>query len=80
MQTNLWRSLVGLSPDSSRLIKGNILAANADGSYAITTSDGATILARPLAGQTWAPAAGVFVQSGRIIDSAPDLPGITQYV
>ncbi|MCQ4165148.1 hypothetical protein [Tahibacter harae] len=79
MKTRLWTNLAGLLPDPL-LIKGNILISHGDGSYAVATADGATILARALPGQTWAPAAGVFVQSGRIVDSAPDLPGITQYV
>lgn len=79
MPANLWSSLVALMPTTRRL-KGNITASNADGSYSIATADGATIRARPLPGQTWTTGAGVFVEDGRIVDSAPSLPGVTQYV
>lgn len=79
MPTNPWLNLMGLIP-SGRYIKGNVTAVNADGSYTIATSDGSTIRARALPGQTWTPTQGVFVQDGRIIDSAPDLEGITQFV
>ena len=78
MQTNLWSDLVGLMP-VGRYIKGNVIAENADGSYSVATSDGATIRARPLPGQTWNTAAGVLVHNGCLIDNAPSLPGITQY-
>lgn len=79
MQTSLWRELVGLLP-SGRLIKGNVVALNADGSYTVATGDGSTIRARPQPGQTWTVLEGVFVQGGYIVDRAPALPGITQYV
>lgn len=74
-----WRALTGLLP-AGRTIKGNVTALNADGSATIATSDGATIRARPLPEQEWHPGDGVLVQDGRIIDRAPSLPGITQYV
>lgn len=76
---NVWLQLTGLLPQS-RLIKGNVTATNADGSVTIATSDGATIRARPLPGQTWAVTDGVFVEDGRVVDTAPSLPGVTQYV
>jgi hypothetical protein len=79
MPTNPWLDLLGLVPQG-RYIKGNVTAINADGSVTVATSDGATIRARPLPGQTWTPTQGVFVQDGRIVDSAPDLPGVTQTV
>lgn len=79
MQTNLWRELVGLLP-TGRLIKGNVTAVNGDGSYTIATNDGSTIRARPQPGQVWSVPDGVFVLDGYIVDQAPDLPGITQYV
>jgi 8-oxo-dGTP pyrophosphatase MutT (NUDIX family) len=75
----LWGALLGILP-GSRAIKGNITAENADGSYTIATADGGTIRARPLPGQTWEVTDGVFVEDGRIIDSAPSLPGVTQTV
>jgi len=43
----------------------------------IATSDGATIRARPLPGQSWEIAQGVFVQNGRVVDQAP---GMMQFV
>jgi hypothetical protein len=76
---NVWKQLLGTLPQS-RLIKGNVTAANADGSYTIATSDGATIRARPQPGKTWAVLDGVFVRDGVIVDQAPALPGVTQYV
>jgi hypothetical protein len=79
MQVNVWSRLLALIPGTRR-IKGNVTAANADGSYTVATADGATILARPLPGQTWSPGDGVFVEDGRIVDSAPSLAGVTQYV
>lgn len=79
MQTNLWRELLGTIP-TGRMIKGNVIALNGDGSYNIATSDGSTIRARPLAGQTWEVPDGVFVLNDVIVDSAPDLEGVTQYV
>jgi outer membrane protein assembly factor BamB len=79
MQTNPFLQLMALSRPA-RLTKGNILTSNADGSYAVATSDGATILARPLPGQTWTAGAGVFVRDGVIVDTAPALPGVTQFV
>lgn len=79
MPTNPWLALLGVIPQG-RYIKGNITALNADGSVTVDTSDGATILVRPLPGQTWAVLDGVFVQDGRVVDSAPSLPGITQTV
>jgi hypothetical protein len=79
MPTNPWLDLLGLV-SQGRYIKGNVTAVNADGSVTVATSDGATIRARPLPGQTWTPTQGVFVQDGRIVDSAPDLPGVTQTV
>lgn len=79
MQVNPWSRLRALIPGPRRS-KGNVVAVNGDGSYSITTADGATILARPLPGQTWSVGAGVFVEDGRIVDTAPSLPGITQTV
>jgi len=79
MQANPWLDLVGILP-TGRLIKGNVTANNADGSVTIATSDGATIRARPLPGQSWEIAQGVFVQNGRVVDQAPSLPGVTQFV
>ena len=79
MQVNPWAQLKALLP-SVRRTKGNVTAVNADGSYTIATADGATILARPLPGQAYTIGNGVFVEDGRIVDTAPSLPGITQYV
>lgn len=79
MPNNAWLNLLGILPQG-RYIKGNVTALNADGSVTIATSDGATIRARPLPGQTWSITDGVFVQDGRIVDSAANLPGITQTV
>ncbi len=79
MQTNLWSDLVGLMP-SGRYIKGNVMTENADGSYTVATSDGATIRTRSLPGQAWSVGSGVFVQDGRIVDSAPNLLGVSQFV
>jgi len=76
---NLWRQLTGLIP-SGRYIKGNVTAINGDGSVTVATSDGSTIRARPLPEQSWSITDGVFVQDGRIVDSAPSLAGVTQYV
>lgn len=78
-RTNPWARLLGTLP-AVRLIKGNVMANNVDGSCTIATTDGATIRARPLPGQSWGIGAGVFVDGGRIVDEAPDLPGTTQYV
>lgn len=77
--SNLWLGLRDLIP-SSRITIGNITADHGDGSYTIATTDGATILARAHPGQTYAITDGVMVQSGYIIDTAPSLPGTTQYV
>jgi hypothetical protein len=79
MRTNLWTDIVGIIP-SGRYVKGNVIAINVDGSVTVATSDGATIRARPLPGQVWTTGAGVFVQDGRVVDQAPELPGVTQYV
>lgn len=79
MRTNVWADLRGLV-ETGRYIKGNVLAVNGDGSVSIATSDGATVRARPLPGQAWTAGQGVFIQNGRIVDSAPELPGVTQYV
>lgn len=79
MRTNPFLDLLSLI-STERYIKGNVTATNADGSYTISTADGATIRARPLPGQSWPLLAGVFVQNGKIVDNAPALPGITQYV
>lgn len=78
MQTNLWCELLGTAP-TGRLIKGNVEELNGDGSYNISTSDGSTIRARPQPGQAWDDLDGVFVLNGVIVDSAPDLEGVTQY-
>ena len=79
MRTNLWTDLVGLMP-AGRYIKGNVTAENADGSYSVTTSDGAVIRVRSFAEQTWNVSTGVFVQNGRIVGGAPNLPGATQFI
>lgn len=79
MRVNPWLDLLGIL-SSSRYIKGNVTAVNADGSLTVATADGATIRVRALPGHTWAPTDGVFVQDGRIVDSAPSLPGTTQFV
>ena len=79
MQVNPWKRLLALIPGFRR-IKGKVTAANADGSYTVATADSATILARPLPGQSWSPGNGVFVEDGRIVDSALSLAGVTQYV
>lgn len=79
MPINPWLDLLGVLP-GSRYIKGNVVATNADGSITIATADGATIRARPLPGQTWAIGAGVFVEDGRIVDAAANLPGLIQTV
>lgn len=78
-RTNPWARLLGTLPVARR-IKGNVTANNSDGSCTIATSDGATIRARPLAGQAWDVGDGVLVEDGRIVDDAPSLPGSTQYV
>ncbi|HUD43544.1 MAG TPA: hypothetical protein VMR06_16260 [Dokdonella sp.] len=78
-RTNPWARLLGTLP-AARLVKGNVIANNGDGSCTIATTDGATIRARPLPGQSWSVGDGVFVEAGRIVDEAPDLPGVTQYV
>jgi hypothetical protein len=78
-QSNLWRSLRGLEPAAPQR-KGNVTAVNPDGSYTIATADGATIRARPLPGVTWGIGDGVFTRDGVIVDEAPDLPSVTQYV
>lgn len=80
MPSNPWLDLIGALPAGSRYIKGNISADNGGGDYTVATSDGATIRARALPGQTWEVLQGVFVQDGRIVDSAPSLPGVTQEV
>lgn len=77
--SNPWQQLQAALP-GSRLIKGNVTATNSDGSVSVATTDGSTIRARPLPGQTWANGAGVFVLDGRVVDSAPSLPGVTQVV
>ena len=77
--SNLWRRLRGLEP-TSPMRKGNITAINPDGSYTIATADGATLRARALPGATWSLTDGVFIRDGLIVDSAPDLPGVAQYV
>jgi hypothetical protein len=79
MPVNPWLDLIGVLPQGRR-IKGNITAINADGSVTVATSDGATIRARPLPGHTWSATDGVFVQDGRVVDSAPSLEGVTQTV
>lgn len=79
MRTNVWLDILGPGP-GERLIKGNVTALNGDGSITIATSDGATIRARPLPGASWSIGNGVFVQDGRIIDHAPALDAVTQYV
>lgn len=79
MLTNVWKNLFGSAP-GQRYIKGNVTALNGDGSYTIATSDGGTLRARPLPGQTWTITAGVFVLDGRIIDTAPSLDSVTQTV
>lgn len=79
MQTNPFLALLGLV-NTGRYIKGNVIANNADGSCTIATSDGATIRARPLPDQSWTVGQGVFVLGGRIVDQAPSLPGVTQFV
>lgn len=77
--TNLWRILRGLEATAPQR-KGNITALNGDGSYTIATADGGTIRARANPGDTWSIGVGVFVRDGRIVDSAPALPGMTQNV
>lgn len=77
--SNPWQQLQAALP-GSRLIKGNVTATNSDGSVTVATTDGSTIRARPLPGQTWSTGAGVFVLDGRVVDSAPSLPGVTQVV
>jgi hypothetical protein len=79
MLTNIWKTLYGTAP-GARLIKGNVAGVNADGSYTVATSDGGTILARPLPSQTWTIGDGVFVMDGRMIDVAPALDSVTQTV
>ena len=77
--SNPWQQLQAALP-GSRVLKGNVTATNSDGSVSVATTDGSTIRARPLPGQTWANGAGVFVLDGRIVDSAPSLSGVTQVV
>lgn len=79
MQTNAFLQVLGLITRRRR-IKGNVLSADADGGYTIATSDGATIRARPLPEQAWTAGQGVMVEDGRIVDRAPSLPGVTQFV
>lgn len=79
MQTNAYLQILGLV-NRRRLIKGNVLSIDADGGYTIATSDGATIRARPLPEQSWSVGQGVMIEDGRIVDRAPSLPGVTQYV
>ena len=78
-RANFWRALTGTLP-GTRYIKGSVTSINADGSLTVATTDGGAICARPLPGQTWAIGAGVFVQDGRVVDTAPTLTGVTQYV
>jgi hypothetical protein len=77
--SSLWDQIRGMLA-GGRYLKGNVTATNADGSVTVATSDGATIRARPLPGQSWVNGAGVFVADGRVVDTAPALPGVTQNV
>ncbi len=79
MPTNFWAQIQGAAP-ASQYLKGNVTAVNGDGSYTVATSDGGVIRARPLPGQAWTTGQGVFVQDGRIVDVAPSLESVTQYV
>jgi hypothetical protein len=79
MQTNPFVRILGLI-NRRRVAKGNVLSEDADGGYTIATSDGATIRARPLPEQSWSVGQGVLVEDGRIVDHAPSLPGVTQFV
>lgn len=76
-KSNVWRQLSSTVGPGSRYLKGNITAFNSDGSVSVATDDGFAIRARPMPGQTWSLLDGVFVEDGRIVDSAPTLPGTT---
>ncbi|KFN42350.1 hypothetical protein [Arenimonas oryziterrae] len=70
MQTNLWREFEGLLPSRTKLI-GTVNAHNGDDTSTLTLPEGGTLRA---IGTSVSIGSKAYVQDGRVLGLAPDLP------
>lgn len=70
MANNLWQRFRELLPSDPLLI-GTVLSHNADGTSTVELPGGGQLR---VMGQGVAVAAKAFIQGGRIVEQAPDLP------
>ena len=73
MQIDLWRDFSGLIPQRPRLL-GTVTAHNADGTSAVTSYDGAQFRVMGQVGEADAIPYNLWVQDGRVIEPAPNMP------
>lgn len=71
MRTDLWSQFGDLVAGSPRVL-ASVTAHNADGTSSLTTAEGAEIRARGQLGG--AIPYNVWVQDGRVVETAPNLP------
>ncbi|TAA42463.1 hypothetical protein [Pseudoxanthomonas winnipegensis] len=71
MRTDLWSQFSDLVTGSSRIL-ATVTAHNADGTSSLTTAEGAQIRARGQLGGV--VPYNVWVQDGRVVETAPNLP------
>lgn len=71
MRTELWSQFGELVSGSPRIL-ATVTAHNTDGTSSLTTAEGAQIRARGQLGQ--AIPYNAWVQAGRVVEAAPNLP------
>ncbi|HEY4531538.1 MAG TPA: hypothetical protein VIG97_14645 [Luteimonas sp.] len=77
MRTDLWGAFSGLVGPAPRIL-ATVTAHNADGTSSLATYEGVTMRAQGQVGE--APPYNVWVQEGRIVGLAPNLPLVTGVV
>jgi len=70
MQIDVWKQFAGLLP-SQTVIVGTVVALNGDGTSTVQTPEGGIIRAQ---GAIVGAPGKVYVQAGRVVGPAPDLP------
>lgn len=71
MRTDLWGAFSGLVDPAPKIL-ATVTAHNGDGTSSLVTYEGATMRAQGQVGE--APPYNVWVQEGRIVGVAPNLP------
>lgn len=70
MLIDVWKQFDGLVPSQTTII-AKVTALNSDGTSTLSTPEGGTLIAQ---GNVLGVGGNAYVQAGRIVGAAPDLP------